>query len=76
MSDVPPTPDEDEADAARYRTLQAKRIIIACEHLGFRDPTTLTAEETDRVEREVAANRDVIDATVAQRWPETFEGLE
>jgi hypothetical protein len=76
MSDKPPNPDEIESDAGRYRVLQAKRIIVACERLGYGDPTVLTSEEEDHVKQEIAANRDAIDATVAERWPTTFEGLE
>jgi hypothetical protein len=76
MSDVPPNPDEIESDAEKYRTLQAKRIIVACERLGYDNPTAMTPEEVDRVKSEIAANRDAIDARVAERWPTTFEGLE
>jgi hypothetical protein len=59
-----------------HRVLQAKRIIVACERLGYGDPTAMTPEEADHVKDEVAANRDAIDATVAERWPTTFAGLE
>jgi hypothetical protein len=76
MSDTPPTPDEVRSDAEQYRLLQAKRIIVACERLGYGDPRDLGPEQTERVEGEIAANRDAIDETVAQRWPETFGGLE
>ncbi|HEX2102540.1 MAG TPA: hypothetical protein VHF51_02745 [Solirubrobacteraceae bacterium] len=76
MSDEPPTPDENESDAEQYRILQAKRIIVACERLGYDDPRELGSEQVERVQQEIAANRDTIDATVAQRWPETFGGLE
>jgi hypothetical protein len=76
MSDEPPRHDETESDAEEYRVLQAKRIIIACERLGYDDPAAMTSEEADHVKREIAANRDAIDATVAERWPTTFEGLE
>jgi hypothetical protein len=76
MSDMPSTPDEIESDAEQYRILQAKRIIIGCERLGYEDPRELSSEQVERVQREIAANRDAIDATVAQRWPETFEGLD
>ena len=76
MTDEPPRRDETESDTEQYRVLQAKRIIVACERLGYDDPTAMTSEETDRVKQEIAANRDAIDATVAERWPATFEGLE
>ena len=76
MSDEPPTPDENESDEEQYRVLQAKRIIIACEHLGYGDPTTLSPEQAERAKGEIAANRDAIDEAVAQRWPETFGGLQ
>ena len=76
MSNTPPTPDEVRSDAEQYRLLQAKRIIVACERLGYGDPRDLGSEQTERVEGEIAANRDAIDETVAQRWPETFGGLE
>ena len=36
----------------------------------------MTSEEADHVNQEIAANKDAIDATVAERWPTTFEGLE
>jgi hypothetical protein len=36
----------------------------------------MTSEEADRVDQEIAAHKDAIDATVAERWPTTFEGLE
>jgi hypothetical protein len=75
MSDMPPTPDEIESDAEQYRILQAKRVIIACERLRYGDPRELSSGQVQRVQREIAANRDAIDATVVQRWPETFEGL-
>jgi hypothetical protein len=76
MSDMPPTPDEAQSDAEQYRVLQAKRIIVACERLGYGDPRDLGSEQVKRVEGEIAANRDAIDETVAQRWPETFGGVE
>jgi hypothetical protein len=76
MSDMPPTHAENESDAAEYRMLQAKRLIVACERLGFGDPTALTAEQAEVVKTEVAAHRDAVDEAVAQRWPETFGGLE
>jgi hypothetical protein len=76
MSDEPHTPDENESDAEQYRVLQAKRIIIACERLGFGDPTTISPEQAERVNSEIATNRDAVDEAVAQRWPETFGGLE
>jgi hypothetical protein len=76
MSDEPRRDAETESDAEQYRTLQAKRIIVACERLGYDDPTGMTSQETDRVKQEIAANRDAIDATVAERWPTTFDGLE
>jgi hypothetical protein len=76
MTDEPPRRDETNADTEQYRVLQAKRIIVACERLGYDDPTAMTSEETDHVKQEIAANRDAIDATVAERWPTTFEGLE
>ena len=76
MTDEPPRRDETKADTEQYRVLQAKRIIVACERLGYDDPTAMTSEETDHVKQEIAANRDAIDATVAERWPTTFEGLE
>jgi hypothetical protein len=76
MSDESPRHDETESDAEKYRVLQAKRIIIACERLGYDDPTAMTDEQAGRVKQEIAANRDAIDATVAERWPTTFEGLE
>jgi hypothetical protein len=75
MTDEPPRRDETESDTEQYRVLQAKRIIVACERLGY-DPTAMTSEETDHVKQEIAASRDAIDATVAERWPTTFEGLE
>lgn len=74
-SDMPPTPDENESEA-QYRVLQAKRIVVACERLGYGDPRAITPEQAERVRAEVTANRDAIDAAVAQRWPETFGGLE
>ena len=76
MTDEPPRRDETNADTEQYRVLQAKRIIVACERLGYDDPTAITSEEADHVDQEIAANRDAIDATVAERWPTTFEGLE
>jgi hypothetical protein len=76
MSDEPRRHAETESDAEQYRILQAKRIIVACERLGYDDPTAMTSEEADRVDQEIAANKDAIDATVAERWPTTFEGLE
>ena len=76
MADEPPRRDETESDTEQYRVLQAKRIIVACERLGYDDPTAMTSAEADRVKQEIAANRDAIDATVAERWPTTFEGLE
>jgi hypothetical protein len=76
MSHEPPRHDETESDAEEYRVLQAKRIIIACERLGYDDPAAMTPDEADDVTKEIAANRDAIDATVAERWPTTFEGLE
>ena len=75
VSDMPPTPDENESEA-QYRVLQAKRIVVACERLGYGDPTVISPEQAELVRAEIAANRDAIDATVAQRWPETFGGLE
>jgi hypothetical protein len=75
-SDMPRTPDENESEAAQYRVLQAKRIVVACERLGYGDPTAITPDQAEQVRAEIAANRDAIDATVAQRWPETFGGLE
>jgi hypothetical protein len=74
MSDEPHA--ETESDAEQYRILQAKRIIVACERLGYDDATAMTSEEADHVNQEIAANKDAIDATVAERWPTTFEGLE
>jgi hypothetical protein len=71
-----PRHDETESDAEKYRVLQAKRIIVACERLGYDDPTSMTSEEADHVKQEIAANRDAIDATVAERWPTTFGGVE
>jgi hypothetical protein len=76
MSDMPPTPNEIRSEAEQYRILQAKRIIIACERLGYGDPRELSSDQVERAQGEVAANRDAIDATVVQRWPETFEGLD
>ena len=76
MSDEPRRHAETESDAEQYRILLAKRIIVACERLGYRDPTALTSSEANRVGQEIAANTDAIDATVAERWPTTFEGLE
>jgi hypothetical protein len=76
MSDEPRRDAETESDAEQYRTLQAKRIIVACERLGYADPTAMTSEEADHVNHEIAASKDAIDATVAERWPTTFEGLE
>jgi hypothetical protein len=76
MSDMPRTSDDNESDAEQYRILQAKRIIIACERLGYGDPRELDSEQVERVEGEIAANRDAIDETVAQRWPQTFGGVE
>jgi len=76
MSDEPRRHAETESDAEQYRILQAKRIIVACERLGYHDPTAMTSEEADRVEEEIAVNKDAIDAAVAERWPTTFEGLE
>jgi hypothetical protein len=75
-SDMPPTPDENAAEAAQYRVLQAKRIVVACERLGYGDPTAITPEQAERVKAEITVNRDAIDATVAERWPESFGGLE
>jgi hypothetical protein len=69
-------PDETESDAEEYRILQAKRVIIACERLGVGDPTTISPEQAERVNSEIATNRDAVDEAVAQRWPETFGGLE
>jgi len=74
MNDMPTTRDEIESDAGQYRMLQAKRVIIACERLGYEDPRELCSEQAERVQR--AATRDAIDATVVERWPETFEGLD
>jgi hypothetical protein len=71
-----PRHDETESDGEKYRVLQAKRIIVACERLGYDDPTAMTSEEADHVKQEIAANRDAIDATVAERWPTTFGGVE
>ena len=76
MSDEPPKPGEDESDAKEYRVLQAKRIVVACERLEYGDPTAISPEQAERVNAEIAANRDAIDATVAERWPETFGGVE
>jgi hypothetical protein len=76
MTDEPPRRDETGSDTEQYRVLQAKRIIVACERLGYDDPTAMTSEEESHVKQEIAANRDAIDATVAERWPTTFEGLE
>ena len=76
MSDESRRSAETESDAEQYRILQAKRIIVACERLGYDDPTAITSEEADHVDQEIAANKDAIDATVAERWPTTFEGLE
>ena len=76
MSDMPPAGGDNESDAAQYRVLQAKRIIVACERLGYGDPRQISPEQVERVQDEIAANRDAIDATVAERWPETFGGLE
>ena len=76
MTDEPPRHHETEPDAEQYRVLQAKRLIVACERLGYDDPTAMTAEEADRVRQEITANRDAIDATVADWWPTTFDGLE
>jgi hypothetical protein len=76
MTDEPPRHAETATDAEQYRVLQAKRMIVACERLGYGDPTAMTPEEADHVKDEVAANRDAIDATVAERWPTTFAGLE
>jgi hypothetical protein len=73
---MPPTPDEIKSDAELYRTLQAKRIIVACERLGYDDPTAMTSEEANHVTQEISANRNAIDATVAERWPTTFDGLK
>ena len=67
---------ESESESEQYRVLQAKRMIVACERLGYDDPTAMTSEEADHVKQEIAANRDAIDVTVAERWPTTFEGLE
>ena len=76
MNDMPTTRHEIESDAGQYRMLQAKRVIIACERLGYEDPRELSSEQAERVQREIAATRDAIDATVVERWPETFEGLD
>jgi hypothetical protein len=76
MTDEPPRDDETKSDAEQYRVLEAKRIIVACERLGYDDPTAMTSEEADHVKQDIAANRNAIDATVAKRWPTTFEGLE
>jgi hypothetical protein len=76
MSDEPRQHAEAESDADQYRILQAKRIIVACERLGYDDPTAMTSEEADHVTQEIAANKDAIDAAVAERWPTTFAGLE
>jgi hypothetical protein len=76
MTDEPPRRDETNADTEQYRVLQAKRIIVACERLGYDDPTAMTSEEADHVTQEIAANKDAIDAAVAERWPTTFAGLE
>jgi hypothetical protein len=76
MSDEPRRHAETESDAEEYRILQAKRTNGACERLGYDDPTAMTSEEADHVNQEIAANKDAIDATVAERWPTTFEGLE
>jgi hypothetical protein len=76
MTDEPPRHDETKSDAEQYRVLEAKRIIVACERLGYDDPTAMTSEEADHVKQDIAANRNAIDATVAKRWPTTFEGLE
>jgi hypothetical protein len=42
MSDEPRRHAETESDAEQYRILQAKRIIVACERLGYAYPTTMT----------------------------------
>ncbi|HEX2102643.1 MAG TPA: hypothetical protein VHF51_03265 [Solirubrobacteraceae bacterium] len=76
MSDEPRRHAETESDAEQYRILQAERIIVACERLGYEDPTAMTSEETDHVDQEIAANKDAIDATVGERWATTFKGLE
>jgi hypothetical protein len=76
MTDEPPRHDETESDAEQTASCQAKRIIVACERLGYDDPRAMTSEEADHVKHEIAANRDAMDTTVAQRWPTTFERLE
>jgi hypothetical protein len=40
------------------------------------DRSHVTSEEADNVNQEIAANKELTDATVAEHWPTTFEGLD